>query len=135
MKIVVIKEFNNTSERIEEIKNEIEKKALLNKEDSKISDKDFIFTTEEHDLEDSKEIIGTMVLKKVDDKVYKINKINLLENRRNLGLGGAMVKYALEVVKKNCGKTIIVDDDKMLKDFYTKLGFIQDKNNKLIMNI
>ncbi|WP_010294256.1 GNAT family N-acetyltransferase [Clostridium senegalense] len=135
MKIVVIKEFDNTSERIEEIKNEIEKKALLNKEDSKISDKDFIFTTEEHHLEDSKEIIGTMVLKKVDDKVYKINKINLLENRRNLGLGGAMVKYALEVVKKNCGKSIIVDDDKMLKDFYIKLGFIQDKNNKLIMNI
>ncbi|MGL4730852.1 MAG: GNAT family N-acetyltransferase [Clostridium sp.] len=129
MRIVVIKEFTNNDEKIEQIKEHIRRKDLLSKTELNIAEKDYIFIVEEHDLEDSKDIIGSMVLENIDKSCFKIKAINLLEERRNLGLGTAMLKYALQIAKKDGKDTLIVENKTNLSEFYKKLGFVKNEEN------
>lgn len=65
-------------------------------------------------------------LSKCSDDEWELNNLAVLPEYRHLGIGKAMVDYAVKMVKTYGGTKIsigIIEENTQLKDWYLKLGF------------
>ena len=70
--------------------------------------------------------VGYFSLAKCSDEEWELNNLAVLPEYRHLGIGKAMVDYAVAMVKTYGGKRMsigIIEENVVLKDWYFKLGF------------
>lgn len=70
--------------------------------------------------------IGYFSLAKCNDSEWELNNLAVLPEYRHLGIGKAMVDYAIAIVKNCDGTKIsigIIEENTILKNWYLKLGF------------
>ena len=70
--------------------------------------------------------VGYFSLAKCSDEEWELNNLAVLPEYRHLGIGKAMVNYAVKMVKRYGGNKIsigIIEENTKLKDWYLKLGF------------
>ena len=70
--------------------------------------------------------IGYFSLAKCSDEEWELNNLAVLPEYRHLGIGKAMVDYAVTMVKNYGGNKIsigIIEENAKLKDWYLNLGF------------
>lgn len=70
--------------------------------------------------------VGYFSLAKCSDEEYELNNLAVLPKHRHLGIGKAMVNYAVTTVKNYGGNKIsigIIEENTKLKNWYLKLGF------------
>lgn len=70
--------------------------------------------------------VGYFSLAKCSDEEWELNNLAVLPKYRHLGIGKAMVDYAISMVKNYGGNKIsigIIEENKTLKIWYMKLGF------------
>lgn len=70
--------------------------------------------------------VGYFSLAKCSDEVWELNNLAVLPEYRHLGIGKAMVDYAVETVENYGGNKIsigIIEENTTLKNWYLKLGF------------
>lgn len=70
--------------------------------------------------------VGYFSLAKCSDEEWELNNLAVLSEYRHLGIGKAMVNYAVKMVKRYGGNKIsigIIEENTKLKDWYLKLGF------------
>ncbi|MBQ7115339.1 MAG: GNAT family N-acetyltransferase [Clostridia bacterium] len=70
--------------------------------------------------------VGYFSLTKCSDDEWELNNLAVLPDYRHLGIGKAMVNYAVKMVKSYGGNKIsigIIEENTKLKDWYLKLGF------------
>ena len=111
----------------------------LSKEERYIREEVFIkeqgFVNEIDDLENSSyhllykynnKVVGCARFYELEPNIYKIGRIAILKEYRNLKLGSKMMKCAFDYLKSiNC-HTLIVYSQVHAKGFYSKLGFIEE---------
>lgn len=71
--------------------------------------------------------VGYFSLSKCSDKEWELNNLAVLPEYRHLGIGKALVDYAVATVKNyGCTKISIgiIEENSTLKNWYLKLGFI-----------
>ncbi len=72
--------------------------------------------------------IGFAALEQKDQATFYLEKLAVLPEYRHKGCGEALVRYAVEYVRKMGGKAIsigIIYENKRLLEWYAKLGFIE----------
>lgn len=77
--------------------------------------------------------VGYFSLVKCGDEEWELNNLAVLPEYRHLGIGSAMVKYAVATVKNYGGNKIsigIIEENTLLKNWYLKLGFIHISTRK-----
>lgn len=70
--------------------------------------------------------VGYFSLAKSNDDEWELNNLAVLPEYRHLGIGKAMVDYAVTTVKNYGGTKIsigIIEENLILKNWYLKLGF------------
>ena len=70
--------------------------------------------------------VGYFSLAKCSDNEWELNNLAVLPEYRHLGIGKAMVDYAVVAVKNYGGNIIsigIIEENTILKSWYLKLGF------------
>lgn len=70
--------------------------------------------------------VGYFSLKKFSDEEWELNNLAVLPEYRHLGIGKAMVDYAVVMVKNYGGTKIsigIIEENITLKNWYLNLGF------------
>ncbi len=70
--------------------------------------------------------VGYFSLAKCSDEEWELNNLAVLPKYRHLGIGKAMVNYAVKIVKDHGGDKIsigIIEENSVLKNWYFKLGF------------
>lgn len=70
--------------------------------------------------------VGYFSLAKCSDEVWELNNLAVLPEYRHLGIGKAMVDYAVATVENYGGNKIsigIIEENTTLKNWYLKLGF------------
>lgn len=70
--------------------------------------------------------VGYFSLAKCSDNEWELNNLAVLPEYRHLGIGKAMVDYAVAIVKNYGGTKIsigIIEENSTLKNWYLKLGF------------
>lgn len=70
--------------------------------------------------------VGYFSLAKCSDEEWELNNLAVLPEYRHLGIGKAMVDYAVTTVKNHGGNKIsisIIEENTTLKDWYLNLGF------------
>ena len=70
--------------------------------------------------------VGYFSLSKCSAKEWELNNLAVLPEYRHLGIGKAMVDYAVSMVKSYGGNKIsigIIEENTKLKNWYLKLGF------------
>lgn len=70
--------------------------------------------------------VGYFSLLKCRDEEWELNNLAVLPEHRHLGIGKAMVDYAVATVKNYGGAKIsigIIEENTLLKNWYLKLGF------------
>ena len=70
--------------------------------------------------------VGYFSLAKCSDDEWELNNLAVLPEYRHLGIGKAMVNYAVKMVKTYGGTKIsigIIEENTKLKNWYLKLGF------------
>ena len=70
--------------------------------------------------------VGYFSLAKCSDEVWELNNLAVLPEYRRLGIGKAMVDYAVETVENYGGNKIsigTIEENTTLKNWYLKLGF------------
>ena len=70
--------------------------------------------------------VGYFSLAKCSDEEWELNNLAVLPEYRHLGIGKAMVDYAVAIVKNYGGTKIsigIIEENSTLKNWYLKLGF------------
>ena len=70
--------------------------------------------------------VGYFSLAKCRDKEWELNNLAVLPEYRHLGIGKAMVDYAVATVKNYGGNKIsigIIEENSILKNWYLNLGF------------
>ena len=70
--------------------------------------------------------VGYFSLAKCSDEERELNNLAVLPEYRHLGIGKAMVDYAVSMVKSYGGNKIsigIIEENSILKNWYLKLGF------------
>lgn len=70
--------------------------------------------------------VGYFSLAKCNDDEWELNNLAVLPEYRHLGVGKAMVDYAVAAVKNYGGNKIsisIIEENTILKNWYMKLGF------------
>ena len=70
--------------------------------------------------------VGYFSLAKCSDREWELNNLAVLPEYRHLGIGKAMVNYAVKMVENYDGNKIsigIIEENTKLKDWYLKLGF------------
>ena len=70
--------------------------------------------------------VGYFSLAKCSDEEWELNNLAVLPEYRHLGIGKAMVNYAVKMVKSYGGNKIsigIIEENTTLKNWYLKLGF------------
>ena len=77
--------------------------------------------------------VGYFFLAKCSDDEWELNNLAVLPEYRHLGIGKAMVDYAVAVVKNYGGNKIsigIIEENILLKNWYLKLGFTHISTRK-----
>lgn len=77
--------------------------------------------------------VGYFSLAKCSDEVWELNNLAVLPEYRRLGIGKAMVDYAVATVKNYGGNKIsigIIEENSTLKNWYLKLGFTHISTRK-----
>lgn len=77
--------------------------------------------------------VGYFSLAKCSDEEWELNNLAVLPEYRNLGIGKAMVDYAVAIVKNYGGTKIsigIIEENSTLKNWYLKLGFTHISTRK-----
>lgn len=77
--------------------------------------------------------VGYFSLAKCSDDEWELNNLAVLLEYRHLGIGKAMVDYAVEMVKNYGGNKIsigIIEENSTLKNWYLKLGFTHISTHK-----
>ncbi|GAB4523552.1 MAG: GNAT family N-acetyltransferase [Pleurocapsa sp.] len=72
----------------------------------------------------NKGAVGTLRIRNIDEKTVKIERLAVLSQFRNQGIGTKMMEKALEIIKIQDYSTGIVHAQEYIKDMYLKLGFI-----------
>lgn len=70
--------------------------------------------------------VGYFSLAKCSDDEWELNNLAVLPEYRHLGIGKALVDYAISTVKNHGGNKIsigIIEENSTLKNWYMKLGF------------
>ncbi|MBE6750890.1 MAG: GNAT family N-acetyltransferase [Ruminococcaceae bacterium] len=70
--------------------------------------------------------VGCFSLTKCNDEEWELNNLAVLPEYRHLGIGKALVDYAVATVKNYGGNKIsigIIEENSTLKNWYLKLGF------------
>lgn len=70
--------------------------------------------------------VGYFSLAKCNDEEWELNNLAVLPEYRHLGIGKALVDYAISTVKNYDGTKIsigIIEENSTLKNWYLKLGF------------
>lgn len=70
--------------------------------------------------------VGYFSLAKCSDDEWELNNLAVLPEYRHLGIGKALVDYAISTVKNHGGNKIsigIIEENSTLKNWYLKLGF------------
>lgn len=71
-------------------------------------------------------LVGYFSLAKCSDDEWELNNLAVLPEYRHLGIGKALVDYAISTVKNHGGNKIsigIIEENSTLKNWYLKLGF------------
>lgn len=82
---------------------------------------------------DDDKIIGYMSISKCDDDIYELHNLAVSPEYRHKNYGSKMIEHAKEVVKALGGSKIkigIIDESKILKDWYISHGFSYIGNKK-----
>ena len=77
--------------------------------------------------------VGCFSLAKCSDEEWELNNLAVLPEYRHLGIGKAMVNYAVKMVKSYGGNKIsigIIEENTKLKNWYLKLGFTHISTRK-----
>ena len=77
--------------------------------------------------------VGYFSLAKCSDEEWELNNLAVLPEYRHLGIGKAMVDYAVAIVKNYGGTKIsigIIEENSTLKNWYLKLGFTHISTRK-----
>ncbi len=77
--------------------------------------------------------VGYFSLVKCSNEEWELNNLAVLLEYRHLGIGKAMVDYAVKMVKSYGGNKIsigIIEENTKLKDWYLKLGFAHISTRK-----
>lgn len=77
--------------------------------------------------------VGYFYLAKSGDNEWELNNLAVLPEYRQLGIGKAMVDYAVATVKSYDGNKIsigIIEENTKLKNWYLKLGFTHVSKRK-----
>ena len=77
--------------------------------------------------------VGYFSLAKCSDNEWELNNLAVLPEYRHLGIGKAMVDYAVAAVKNYGGNKIsigIIEENILLKNWYLKLGFTHISTRK-----
>ena len=77
--------------------------------------------------------VGYFSLLKCRDEEWELNNLAVLPEHRHLGIGKAMVDYAVATVKNYGGTKIsigIIEENTLLKNWYLKLGFTHVSTHK-----
>ena len=78
-------------------------------------------------ISDEKQI-GMYVLEDGDKNFYYVEKLSVLPEYRHRGYGDYMMKHAIEYSKEKKADGVsvaLIDEQKILKDWYIKLGFYE----------
>lgn len=136
MKVVLIKEVFpvNEKEISSILKNLDIEYTIKDKREIEDFENQLVIVAEERDLDDNKEYIGYLNMKenKNLDCEYIIENLTVKEERRGLGIGSSMIKYAIKLSKEKGIKNLCCKTDKKeeyLNKFYEKLGFMRVNNN------
>ena len=57
--------------------------------------------------------------------IYYIGRVSVLKKFRGLNIGNRIMQFAENEIKKSGGKLIEVSAQVRIKDFYTKLGYVE----------
>lgn len=82
------------------------------------------------------ETIGMVGIKKVEDNVYEIKRLQVHSNYQNLGYGKKLLNTILKEAKKLRAEKLVLDFDKRrdyLKDFYALFGFKEYGIKKVLL--
>ena len=77
--------------------------------------------------------VGCFSLAQCNGEEWELNNLAVLPDYRHLGIGKAMVDYAVKMVKTYGGTKIsigIIEENTKLKDWYLKLGFTHISTRK-----
>ncbi len=72
----------------------------------------------------NQEPIGTLRIREVDPKMVKIERLAVLSQFRNQGIGRQLMEYAIALItEKNQYEQIVIHAQYHLKNFYLTFGF------------
>jgi len=60
-----------------------------------------------------------------ENGIYHIGRVSVLKKFRGLNIGNRIMQFAENEIKKSGGKSIEVSAQVRIKDFYTKLGYVE----------
>ena len=70
-----------------------------------------------------REIVGSLILSKLDDSTFKIRQVAVREDLRGLGIGRRLLRFGERVARKNGAHTLVLHGRKTAIGFYEKLGY------------
>lgn len=71
--------------------------------------------------------VGFVAIERGNENLYHMEKLAVLPEYRHKGSGTELVRFVLDYVSKESGNKLsigIIDEHKILKDWYKKLGFV-----------
>jgi len=77
---------------------------------------------------EGKACIGFVAIEKASDDVYYMERLAVLPEHRHRGIGGRLMDFVMDFVRKNNGKKVsigIINDNRVLKDWYMRYGFVE----------
>jgi len=77
--------------------------------------------------------VGFVAIEKASDDLYYMEKLAVPPEHRRYGYGTQLVRFVLDYVGNNGGNKLsigIIDEHKVLKDWYRKLGFQEISTKK-----
>jgi predicted GNAT family N-acyltransferase len=72
----------------------------------------------------NEEAIGTLRIRNIDEQTVKIERLAVLPQFRNQGIGTKIMEKALEFIKIQGNYTAIIHAQEYIKNMYLKLGFV-----------
>ena len=70
--------------------------------------------------------VGTVRLRKIDDKTMKVERLAVLVDFRKNGVGKEIMLEAVKIAKSENIKKLVLNSQMSAKVFYDKLGFIPE---------
>lgn len=79
------------------------------------------------------ELVGTVILTRVDDYIVKMRQVAVAESLRGNNIGKRLISYGEEIAKKLGFKKILLNSRKTAVSFYEKHGY-KNTNEEYIEN-